>query len=112
MGYRSEVKLCVKKEVYEELKEKEELKSLMAYAEDVVELSKGVVVICWDWIKWYSDYEDISIVEATMDKLDEQNAPYKFVRIGEDWDDVDVRENWGAEGECDRISVYRGADIV
>ena len=111
MGYRSEVAVVVKNEDYEKfIKGNSDFKDLMNIAE--VTKNEDLVMIYWDWIKWYLEYEDISIIEATMDKLDEQNAPYKFVRIGEDWDDVDVRENWGVEGECDRISVYRGVDIV
>ena len=29
-----------------------------------------------------------------MDILDEQDIPYKFIRLGEDIDDIEVRENY------------------
>lgn len=62
--------------------------------------SKGMLVEC-DSVKWYDGYPDVQAFEAAADKfielcnneLNVEDVPkfnYEFIRIGEDYDDVDV----------------------
>jgi hypothetical protein len=51
-------------------------------------------------IKWYVDwdeFEDIQVFEKFMDAMDEKfehDAPYRFIRIGEEIDDIERRGCW------------------
>lgn len=113
MGYRSEVKIAMKKGDYEELKarldyyaNKEEISYILQSGVcKVKKKSNGVVVLYWDWIKWYPEYEEIQFIENYLAELSEQGKPYKFVRVGEDPDDVEVSESWGEDEDdcCDII---------
>ena len=54
-----------------------------------------------DQIKWYVDWDDlypeIQMFEKFMDAMDEKfdyDAQYRFIRIGEEIDDVDRRGCW------------------
>ena len=51
----------------------------------------------WDGVKWYDGFEDVDFIEAFItDCIPEED--YKFVRIGEETDDVDERgDYWDAE---------------
>lgn len=64
-------------------------------------------ILYWEWINWYEYYENVSAIIKTLDKLDELQDPnnyedtgygYRFVRIGEDNNDIETRENdWDIE---------------
>ena len=43
----------------------------------------------WAWSKWYSNFPEVAFVESLMDEMDEED--YRFIRIGEDYDDTEVR---------------------
>ena len=51
-------------------------------------------------IKWYTDwdeFEDIQVFEKFMDAMDEKfnfDAQYRFIRIGEEIEDVERRGDW------------------
>ena len=52
-----------------------------------------------DGIKWYTSYNEIQFLECCMEYFDKKNLPYRFLRIGEDPDDTEARENLGNEEE-------------
>lgn len=104
MGYRSDVCLALNNTGVAALKEKlaspdtskntrSEVESLLAYADKhLVDAESGAE--CWKWndVKWYDDplyYPDVDFVEGFITELDDDN--YRFMRIGEDYDDAEVR---------------------
>ena len=58
----------------------------------------GQVTYHWNGIKWYESYPEIAAVQEFMSRLEEENMDdeYRFVRVGEDTDDNEVR-GWGFE---------------
>ena len=53
---------------------------------------RGCVVFGWDDISWYEEYEDVKNVIDALDALGCDDVPYRMVRVGEDWDDVEVKD--------------------
>lgn len=89
MGYRSEVGIALKKGDFNSLvslaKEKsEEGYELLKYADKIVSVGE-VVVIHFDWVKWYEGYDDVDFI---MDYLHETADGYGFVEIGEEDSDI------------------------
>ena len=49
-------------------------------------------VICgFENIKWYGTFEEIQAFEDVLEKLEDAGVPWCFVRIGEDYDDIEYR---------------------
>ena len=111
MGYRSEVVLVVGKEVMPQFmvtmaKSPEARALCFAEAtrhEDYEE--KGNMLFAWDGIKWYDSFEEIRAIEDFLDWCDSEDVPsqdakgervdgdecYRFVRIGEEVEDIEER---------------------
>lgn len=105
MGYYSDVGLALTKtgvdflqnklaspKVSEELRE--EVKSLLSYADrHYTDANSGAEVWYWDCIKWYDfatdGFPDVCFIMETLSELEE--TEYRFIRIGEEYDDTDVR---------------------
>lgn len=103
MGYYSEAALCLTKNGISSFnsnlaKESEAVRksvdSLFNYAtKHGNDPDSGFV--CWHWqsVKWYEYdpkyFPDIDFVERQMTILDEED--YYFIRIGEDYEDTEVR---------------------
>ena len=114
MGYRSDVALCIKKEDYEVLKtnaEAAEYNILDSASTIRFDDEDGVVAIFWGCVKWYSEYEDVAVVEDLIDKLYDADKPFTFIRIGEERDDIEERSNWGENGICEKIHLIRDIEI-
>ena len=122
MSYRSEVAIAMRKEDYELLKKFDESN------QDLLDLLKVATIrekedatsLYWDWLKWYDSFSEVQAIEEFLGKLSDEDKPYKFIRIGEEWDDIEREENWGDEmkyGEVcytinDMLSLYRGIDFL
>jgi len=111
MGYRSEVVFAITPEVAPAFMalcaSRPELHELCFKHNDLLETgveSKGDFLFQWDHIKWYETYDEIGALQAFIDALEEDdlsaygeeeerdwNECFKFVRIGEDMDDVEQR---------------------
>ena len=111
MGYRSEVILAVDAKVVPALMAAfakcEETQKLCT--KDVDNLvtdydGTGNWLMRWDHIKWYDSYPEIAMIEKFIEGLDSDDLSefglkseeplaelYKFVRLGEDLDDNEVR---------------------
>ena len=100
MGYRSEVAIKCQKNAYEKF-----AKVYKGCEPDKV-LSNGDddYLLYWSWIKWYDDYPEIQAINDVMTELDEMfggdneniydnHWGYKFLRIGEDDNDVEDQSN-------------------
>ncbi len=93
MGYRSDVGLCLtatgKKALDAALAELEpdaettrHLHELLNAATKREDETSGAVAWFWEWIKWYSEYEDVAFIDKVLESLDD--ADYFFIRVGED----------------------------
>lgn len=104
MGYISEVAIKCEEKAFEMLKDTCKMVDCIP---DKIYKNGEQFILYWDWIKWYESYGDVSAIISTMDKLDELQDPndynetgygYRFMRLGEDDDDVETRENdWNIE---------------
>lgn len=99
MGYRSQVAVKTTAEGFaviqqRESEQKEPDLRLLKCASEIRCTSKGNYRIDWNWIKWYDSYPEIQYFMASLDKLEELEIPYSFVRIGEDSDDIEHKVNW------------------
>lgn len=98
MGYRSQVAFKTTSEGYIILKrfndEIEEKTNRPLYCAEIRKTEDGFYKITFDDVKWYDSYTDIQNFIKGMDILDEQDIPYKFIRLGEDIDDIEVRDNY------------------
>ena len=109
MGYRSEVYLGIDNDIVEQLltfvglnqKVYELLFEHSSYAEKT---KKGGLHFHWDWVKWYDGYDAISKLNTFLNEHDDK---IKFVRIGENYDDVD--EEGGSEQFY--FEVHRNVEI-
>jgi len=123
MGYRSEVVLVVGKEVMPRFMitmAKSPQARALCFAdadqrhEDYEE--KGSMLFAWDGIKWYDSYEGIAAIADFLDWCDGEMVPvsderkaqdksptpvthvhgdecYRFVRVGEELEDIEERGN-------------------
>ena len=48
------------------------------------------VAFGWNDIKWDDSFPDVRNVMDALDALGCEDIPYRLVRVGEDWDDVEV----------------------
>jgi hypothetical protein len=55
--------------------------------------ASGAVAYYWDYLKWYSDFDDVAFFEAFMAALEKNDgySDYHFIRLGEDDDDTEYR---------------------
>ncbi len=111
MGYRSQVVLAISKELIPFLmlatskcKETEELVFKYGNLERNYENDKSWLLV-WDSIKWYEGFSDIDAIEKFMDDAESgdwvitnddgqdvhSEELFRFVRVGEEHGDVDVR---------------------
>ena len=114
MGYRSQVVLAISKELIPFLmlatSKNKEAEALVFRSADMFDRDYGgdkSWLLHWDNIKWYESYPDVDAIElfvheAESDKYnitdDDGNEVYssdlvRFVRVGEDNDDITVRGN-------------------
>jgi len=90
MGYRSVVKLALRKQAYYDNKANllESIKDC-----DIISETDEAYFFLWEDVKWYPSYGDVKAVEEVMDSLKEEE--YGFMRIGEETNDVEEKgEPW------------------
>jgi len=118
MGYRSDVRIRTTKEGYEVMKKfvenyikEKELKGTdWNLLEHVIKTEmEGIITLDWNYIKWYEGidgYEDVNAIMKSLDILDEKGIDYQYMRIGEEYDDID--ERWSINnGSFDGFYVSR-----
>jgi hypothetical protein len=98
MGYRSEVVLAVAEKVMPQFlatmaKSPETRRLCFQEHCDMVKdyYGKGNILFRWDSIKWYEGYEEVDALTNFMDwcdEGDENEIEYRFVRVGENYDDI------------------------
>lgn len=110
MGYRSQVYLKTTTEGWLVLKkfndsiENPDHRPLQ-YAE-IQKTPSGFYKITFNDIKWYEgSFPEVDNFMNGLEKLEEQDIPYSFIRIGEDVDDIEHKTNW-TEDMPDEISNF------
>jgi len=106
MGYRSEIAIAIHKDVIGEfltfLKTTEimhEIFGKYGFTLDRDFQSKGHWLFTESQIKWYTDlpddYPEVDVFEKFFSLMDEeQEGKYRFVRIGEENEDIEERGGW------------------
>jgi len=98
MGYRSEVNIVTRKdnkELYDILKaEYEQNKDLWdIFEEGTIEMYNGdkveVLYVQCDCVKWYDGYKTVDDIMSAIGCIEDEES-YGFVRIGEEWNDVET----------------------
>lgn len=104
MGYYSDVALALKGDTLEKFKNKlaklpeetrKDIMPLFDYADKHLSEEEAE---CWFWkdIKWYvgwpKDFPDVDFVDKFLEQADGEEV--YFVRIGEEYDDNEIRGYW------------------
>ena len=104
MGYRSDVGLALTQPAVHTLHQKlnaldknseafSVVSDFLVYADKHLEdADSGAEVYLWEGIKWYEEFSDVGFIENLLTELDWSD--FLFIRIGEDWNDIDVRGNF------------------
>ena len=98
MGYRSEVGLALLEEDYNKLLKLAE-PFIKLYGENAILSDKPsyftrdgekYIYFHWDAIKWYLTYDEVRLITDFL-----KDHPHSFLRIGEDYDDIeyDVKDD-------------------
>jgi len=94
MGYFSDVYFITTKEGFDFLKEKEEIKELL-FCADSIKYNKecDYIFVQWKSFKWYADDFDSPecFFMLALPVLEKKEIPYRFVRLGEEFGDLETR---------------------
>jgi hypothetical protein len=98
MGYRSDVYLAVKKEEVEKVDHAHTLIGKLLSQAGTIDVRDDKIYYEFHNVKWYDGYEDIAALMDWLAELDETCedflAPYQFVRIGEEYEDIELLGSW------------------
>jgi len=108
MGYRSDVAIAIHKDLQGEFLTFLNTTKLMAeifgdhsdFHLDKDYLGEGHWLFTCSDVKWYTnfdDYKDIQMFENFMDAMDKNNdhqEKYRFLRLGEEIEDIEYRGDW------------------
>lgn len=110
MGYRSEVTIAMAfktKDALDAFIAPRLLQEEIASNKDCFERSEwqdNVLVFHVDEWKWYDSYPDMQAILALMHEVPTYGGAYRFMRIGEDYTDVEHSDSYGevdADGNDD-----------
>jgi hypothetical protein len=118
MGYRSDVTIIM----YPSENHRDKFAALKLYVDEnlpdefevIGEGDKRYLHCFIDGVKWYDDYEEVEIYNKLFSEWDEMFADpddpiakeglqaepifnYEFMRIGEEYEDVEYHSSWGAD---------------
>ena len=111
MGYRSEVVLAVSKQAMPHflsvMAKQPEVRTMVFKDHDTLEENydgEGTLLVVWQSIKWYDSWPEVQAINSFVEELDGdyldgfelpkgeyQGDHVRFVRLGEDMDDIDVK---------------------
>lgn len=123
MGYRSEVAIKVYgeaenmvafKKAYDEALDKlPEVEQ--GYIDDLMRdnerngFDDNVFTFHADYIKWYDEYPNVQFFIGLLDLVDELGVNSEFIRVGEDYDDIET----DYQGDCEyMLGIKRMIDGV
>jgi len=128
MGYRSDVAYTIRFTSDHDEKNKQSFFTFLAeakskaataacfgeqeWAEFQIDEARFRINFAADYVKWYESYPDVACHEALIslakewaDESDNPEIGYRFVRIGEDADDIEQKE--GGDADWDWVQVER-----
>ena len=120
MGYYSDVALCLTKNGMDQLKSAlvqaernnpenfAAIKMLIAGEPSKIDERTGAVVFLWKGEKWYEEFAEMAFVAKLMDSLPSED--FLFIRLGEDYDDIETRGNYRCNPQLVRITRKIAAD--
>ena len=120
MGYYSDVALCLTKNGMDQLKtalsEAERnnhgnfaaIKMLIAGEPSKIDERTGAVDFLWKGEKWYEEFAEMAFVAKLMDSLPSED--FLFIRLGEDYDDIETRGSYQCNPQLVRITREVAAD--
>ncbi len=96
MGYYSDVVLVLSKRavVYTNTltgERAQEVQDVLSWANEKYTMRNDVLYE-WTFVKWYLDYS--SYIDWLCNMFDEEELPYYFIRIGEDYSDIEERGDY------------------
>ena len=104
MGYRSDIRIKTTKNGYNAIK-REWKKQIQVLNEnnidyynlmdniEIFEEHNDIVYIGWDYLKFYKGYEEVDAIYDILEILQKREYPFHFLRIGEEWNDVEEIDN-------------------
>ena len=120
MGYYSDVALCLTKNGMGQLKSAlvqaernnpenfAAIKMLIAGEPSKIDEGSGSVVFLWEGEKWYDEFDEVAFVGKLMDNLPHED--FLFIRLGEDYDDIETRGSYWCNPQRVRITREIAAD--
>ena len=120
MGYYSDVALCLTKNGMDQLKSSlvqaernnpenfAAIKMLIAGEASKIDEGTGAVVFLWEGEKWYAEFDEVAFVATLMDSLPDED--FLFIRLGEDYDDIETRGSYRCNPQLVRITREIAAD--
>lgn len=110
MGYYSEVAFATRQKTYmkmlKEAKHNEKILNFITnrgtYVSRIGEGDDAVVILEWFSVKWYDDFDEVKFIEEWMRRGDCEldDIQYSFVRLGEDYEDIEVRNSPDYQLDC------------
>lgn len=73
-----------------------------------IDEGSGAVVFLWEGERWYNEFDEIAFVEEFMDNLPHED--FLFIRLGEDYDDIETRGSYWCNPQRVRIAREIAAD--
>lgn len=98
MGYRSNVVIILSKAAKALLEEelnilpkemKENVEGVFSSADKHFIHKSGDELFHWSWVKWYANYPEINFIEKFLERLEDEDKEFGFMRIGEDLGDIE-----------------------
>lgn len=69
------------------------------FGADMTLLEKHHVIdFMFDDVKWYASYPDVQAFEKMLDEIADLGYCYEFVRVGEDSNDIEIRDSLNSNG--------------
>lgn len=108
MGYYSDVKCVTTKEGWEALSKAvkevttDDNEPLTEQGAPIGLVDDKYILAEWYYIKWYEEFKDVNTFMETLDKLEDKGIPFQFMRVGENFEDVEHRTCFGKDWKASR----------
>ena len=124
MGYRSEVAYVLRfkdkemREAFVSLQRAKADKHINEALDELIELEEDKLAYHADSVKWYDSYEEVQAHEKLMGEAlelfneDQDIAGYRFIRIGEEYEDVVVEDHGDSDELWEYLEVERSINIA
>lgn len=117
MGYRSDVAIAIQFETPEHLAAFKAAVKLSGVAADIEALEDfrdrddRTINCYYADVKWYESFDDVKATHRLMEQAVDQEGSYCFVRIGEDYNDIEDRDG-GDNPPYDLIQINRSVSLT